>query len=33
MRGEPVRIWYSDAPYSRCGFYHVCSILKNYQMK
>ena len=20
--GEPVRIWYSDAPYSRCGFYH-----------
>ena len=28
--GEPVRIWYSDAPYSRCGFYHVCSILKNY---
>lgn len=25
--GETIRIWYSDAPYSVCGFYHVCSIL------
>lgn len=29
--GETVRIWYSDAPYSRCGFYHLCSILKDYE--
>lgn len=28
--GEAVRIWYSDAPYSRCGFYHLCRILKEY---
>lgn len=27
--GEPIRIWYSDAPYSLCGFYHLCSLLKN----
>ena len=26
--GETVRIWYSDAPYSRCGFYHLCRILQ-----
>lgn len=26
-KGETIRIWYSDAPYSVCGFYHVCSIL------
>lgn len=25
--GETVRIWYSDAPYSRCGLYHLCRIL------
>ena len=29
--GEVIRIWYSDAPYSRCGFYHLCQILKNYE--
>lgn len=29
--GEPVRIWYSDAPYSRCGFYHICSFLQKYE--
>ena len=28
--GEAVRIWYSDAPYSRCGFYNLCQILKEY---
>ena len=28
--GETIRIWYSDAPYSVCGFYHVCSILSEY---
>lgn len=29
--GEAIRVWYSDAPYSRCGFYHLCSILQKYQ--
>lgn len=29
--GEAVRIWYSDAPYSRCGFYHLCQILRQYE--
>lgn len=27
--GAAVRIWYSNAPYSVCGFYHLCSILQN----
>lgn len=25
--GEAIRIWYSDAPYSRCGFYNLCHLL------
>lgn len=29
--GEALRVWYSDAPYSICGFYHLCSILQNYE--
>ena len=29
--GEAVRIWYSDTPYSRCGFYSLCQILKGYE--
>lgn len=29
--GETIRIWYSDAPYSRCGFYHLCSMLNDYE--
>ncbi len=29
--GEPIRIWYSNAPYSICGFYHLCSILQKYE--
>lgn len=29
--GETVRIWYSDAPYSRCGFYHLCWMLRKYE--
>lgn len=29
--GEMVRIWYSDAPYSRCGFYHLCRTLEKYE--
>lgn len=28
--GEAIRIWYSDAPYSRCGFYSLCSMLREY---
>ena len=27
--GESVRIWYSDAPYSRCGLYSLCQMLKD----
>lgn len=30
-KGEPVRIWYSNAPYSFCGFCHLCSLLQNYE--
>ena len=29
--GESVRIWYSEAPYSMCGFYHLCTVLRGYQ--
>lgn len=29
--GETIRVWYSDAPYSRCGFYSLCWILQNYK--
>lgn len=29
--GETVRIWYSDAPYSRCGYYHLCTLLQHYE--
>lgn len=29
-QGESIRIWYSDAPYSRCGFYHLCQILEEH---
>lgn len=29
--GEKIRIWYSDAPYSRCGFYSLCRILQKYE--
>lgn len=31
QNGEPVRIWYSDAPYSICGFYQLCGILQKYK--
>jgi len=30
---ESIRIWYSDAPYSMCGFHYVCSILRTYYCK
>lgn len=29
-RGEAVRIWYSDAPYSICGFYSLCRMMQDY---
>lgn len=29
--GEAIRIWYSNAPYSRCGFYSLCRMLLNYK--
>lgn len=28
--GEPIRVWYSDAPYSRCGFYRLCAGFSKY---
>ena len=31
QKGEHIRIWYSDAPYSLCGFHFVISILKEFQ--
>lgn len=30
LSGADVRIWYSDAAYSRCGLYQICTILKQY---
>ena len=30
---EAIRIWYSDAPDSVCGFHHVCSILRTTKAK
>jgi len=27
--GIPIRVWKSNAPYSTCGFYYVCNILRN----
>lgn len=29
-KGEPIRIWYSNSPYSLCGLYYLCNILRNY---
>lgn len=26
--GEQIRIWYSEAPYSLCGFYYICHMLE-----
>lgn len=28
LDGEEIRIWYSNAPYALCGFYHLCSMLQ-----
>jgi hypothetical protein len=30
---EDLRLWYSNAPYSLCGFYYVCNLLKDYDCK
>lgn len=30
-QGNTFRIWYSDAPYSICGFHFVCYFLENYE--
>lgn len=27
-KGEPIRVWYSDAPYSLCGFLNVIALLE-----
>ncbi len=32
-QGECIRLWYSNAPYSMCGFYYVCNLLKDYSCK
>ena len=29
--GETARVWYSDTPYSICGFYSLCQILQKYK--
>ena len=29
QNGTPIRIWKSNAPYSSCGFYFVCHMLRN----
>ena len=29
--GEKIRIWYSDAPYFRCGYYSLCRMLQGYE--
>ena len=29
--GEQIRVWYSEAPYSICGFYQLCSVLSQYE--
>lgn len=31
--GENIRLWYSDAPYSLCGFYYVCNLLRENDCK
>lgn len=28
--GGGLRIWYSDAPHSLCGLFHLCTLLRNY---
>ena len=28
-----IRAWYSNAPYSICGFYHLCKYSEHYEMR
>ena len=32
-QGKEMRIWYSDAPYSLCGFYYLCKPLEKYNQR
>jgi hypothetical protein len=32
-QGESIRLWYSDSPYSMCGFYYVCDLLREFNCK
>ncbi len=32
-KGEDLRLWYSDAPYSACGFYSACNLLRKFNCK
>ncbi|TCO70386.1 DUF3658 domain-containing protein [Marinisporobacter balticus] len=29
INGTPIRIWKSNIPYSTCGFYFICNVLRN----
>lgn len=29
INGTPIRIWKSNTPYSTCGFYFICNVLRN----
>lgn len=33
QNGEPIRIWYSECPYSLCGFYQLCYSFQSYENK
>lgn len=33
LQGESIRFWYCNAPYSICGFYYACNLLKEYDCK
>lgn len=33
LHGECIRLWYSNAPYSLCGFYYACNLLKEYDCR
>lgn len=32
-QGKEIRVWYSDAPYSLCGFYYLCKLLEKYNQR
>ena len=32
-RGEDIRVWYSEAPHALCGFYHLCTLFRDYDNK